>query len=554
MQKPVLSHLFGLLEAFGVKRIVCSPGSRNAALIQQADAHKDIRKYVVVDERSAAFAAFGMALVSKAPVALICTSGSAVLNYAPAVAEAFYQGVPIIVISADRPSEWIDQDDSQTIRQPGVLANISKASYDLDGDRTDDTYLWYTRRIINEGMLRATTPKEGPVHFNVRLDGHVPSTSLPYKARKIEVIRPPQLLQNSVLREFAECAKDKKVMLVAGFMQPDHKVQKAVSLLSSLPNVAVLAETISNLHLERNCFMIDSVLFPVETEGKASELAPDIVISLGGALVSRKLKEFLRTHRPSLHWSLSYADNLVDCFQALTSKIECSPASFIRSLAKWTARAQKNMDNVPQYAALWNSVRNRARKDIGAFPWSDLKAMKIVLDKLPEDTNLFLSNGTSVRYGQIIPYRLTHATFSNRGVSGIEGCSSTAVGGSLVYDKLTCLITGDTSFAYDLGALSSGLADSRMRIVVLDNGGGDIFRFINATRNLSIREKYLCADQQPPFEMLAAAYGWEYFHAETESVLHDELEEFFSPSLRPAILHVDTSSSSNSDILRGFLS
>lgn len=558
--KPIVASLFPLLAAFGVERVVCSPGSRNAALLQSAEHCEALEKYVVVDERSAAFMALGMATVSGKPVALVCTSGSALLNYAPALAEAYYQGVPLVVISADRPSEWIDQDDSQTIRQPGALSHCVKATYDLDGDSREDNYLWYANRVINEGMLKALAPKEGPVHFNIHLDGRVEKISRGkdfHNPRKVELLQPPSRIANEDLKRLAEFAKEKKIMVTAGFMAPDNRLQKGMRLLADLPNVCVMAETVSNLHLHADCYRVDVPLFRLDKK-ECEELRPDIIISMGGALISRQLKEFLRSCEGASHWSLSRADNLIDCFQQLTVKIECSPSAFAGTFAKFLKRLQnsKGETTIPSYRAEWTAVRKKYERTISGLPWCDLKALKVIFDRLPSETNLFLSNGTSVRYGQIIPYRLTHATYSNRGVSGIEGATSTAIGGSIVYGGLTCLITGDMSFGYDVNALASEMAGSNMRIIVIDNGGGDIFRFIPGTKDLEIRETYLCADRKTPIEGLAAAYQWEYFEASDEKTLGKELREFFAPSLRPAILHVKTRSAGedNSKILRRHLS
>lgn len=556
MAKPVVGQLFSLLEQYEVTHVVCSPGSRNAALLLEADARKNLKKIVVVDERSAAFIALGIAMVSRAPVALVCTSGSALLNYSPALSEAYYQGIPLIAISADRPLEWIDQDDSQTIRQPFALSNFVKGNYDLDGDRDNAEYVWYANRVINEGLDKALNIKEGPVHFNIHLDGAVNDQDLSDdRSRKINVWRPSQQLDKDSLREFISVGASGKLMFVAGFMPPDNKLQKAMLRLSSLPNVCIMAETVSNLHLKPSAYMIDTVLFKLSEE-EERELAPDIVISLGGALISRKLKEFLRRNPPKYHWSLNSSDNIIDCFKALTDKLECNPASFLQTFGKRIMRMHATMDPelIPRYGEKWDAIRDECSRDISSRPWSDLKALKIVFGSLPQTTNLFLSNGTVVRYAQIIPHPMVHAVYANRGVSGIEGSTSTALGGSIAYAGFTCLITGDMSFSYDVGALSSQLLSSRLRIIVLDNGGGDIFRFIPATKNLSIREKYLCADREPPIEELAEAYDLKYFYADSEKSLKKAVNLFFENYENGAILHIDTSQCrDNADILRKFL-
>lgn len=551
MQEKLISQFFKLLEAYDVRDVVCSPGSRNAALLMAVDGNDSFRAHVVTDERSAGFIALGMAVASRRPVALVCTSGSALLNYAPAIAEAYYQGVPLVAVSADRPFEWIDQDDSQTIRQPGALSNIVKCEYDLTAKYGDDEdYLWFANRIVNEGLQRCLAPKAGPVHFNIHLDGNVAEEV--YRAenvRKIERITPAQRLSTQQIKEFAERAKGRKIMFTAGFMEPDHKMQKAVSLLASLPNVCVMAETLSNLHLPPECTMVDTALFAMSEEEKHS-LKPDILISTGGALVSRKLKEFLRENQPEEHWNLGVTENIVDCFKALTTQIDCIPYTFLQTLGKLLACDKGG----PDYRREWSEIREKTSVGTDDIGWSDLKALASLFRRLPSDTNLVLSNGTCVRYGQILPLSKTHAIYSNRGVSGIEGCTSTAVGIANVYGGITCLVTGDMSFGYDIAALASGMLTDNLRIVVLDNGGGEIFRFIKATKKLSIREKYLATENRVPIEDLAETYGLRYFYAASEKTLKKALPYFFRKDCGPAILHLDTrNAGDNAAILEKYL-
>ena len=551
----IIGEIFSLLNQYGVEHIVCSPGSRNAALLDEAARHEDFRKLVIVDERTAAFVALGISLVSKKAVALICTSGSAVLNYAPAVAESFYQGLPLIILSADRPEEWIDQDDSQTIQQNQILTNIVKGSYDISALRNDNDYLWYVNRIVNEGLQTALNRKKGPVHFNIHLSGTPDGSSCVDSeiSRRIQVIHAPRKLEQREIKNIADFLKGKNILLVAGFLPPDHKLQQSVSLFSELPIVAVMAETVSNLHLPRECYIIDKVLFPLG-EQESRLLKPDVVISIGGALISRKLKEYLRTYPPQSHISFSYSDNLIDCFKCLTTKIECDPAPVLRMIGNRLMKSSLDSSEYEDsYRKLWNKTREKAMEPTFNFPWCDLKALERVFAAIPEETNLFLSNGTAVRYAQIIPHKPPHSTYSNRGVSGIEGCTSTAIGASLVYSRSTCLITGDMSFSYDIGAITAHIADERMRLIVLDNNGGDIFRFIPATRSLSIREEYLCVAREFPIQSICESFGWEYYYANTMESLEVALDDFFDKSMAPKILHIVTSNSENSKYLTEYL-
>ncbi len=252
--------LYDILLSKGIDEIVLSPGSRNAPLLIGA-ACRPFRRHVITDERTAAFIALGIALAGKKTVALACTSGTALYNYAPAVAEAFYQHIPLIIITADRPLEWIDQDDSQTLIQPGALDKIVKGSYDIPVEHPDDpNEEWYVNRIINEACNLALSGRKGPVHINIRLDNpltevrqYVPSTP-----RIIEYIDNLNLPPH-VYKEIAESLQGKKVMVTAGFMQPDNKLNHALSEFARLPNVCMMCETLSNLTMHISALAIDIV-------------------------------------------------------------------------------------------------------------------------------------------------------------------------------------------------------------------------------------------------------------------------------------------------------
>ena len=259
--------LYDILIEKGVEDIVLSPGSRNAPLLIGA-ACRPFRRHIITDERTAAFTALGISLAANKPVAIACTSGTALYDYAPAIAEAFYQNIPLIVITADRPLEWIDQDDSQTLIQPGALDKIVKGSYDIPVEHADDSNeKWYVNRIINEACNLALSGRRGPVHINIRLDNPLTEV-IPFTEghpRIIEYIDnlnlPPHLY-----KELANQLLGKKILVTAGFMQPDNELNKALSVFSRLPNVALMCETLSNLHLLGDPYSIDTVLSVIENK------------------------------------------------------------------------------------------------------------------------------------------------------------------------------------------------------------------------------------------------------------------------------------------------
>lgn len=543
-----------LLVAHGVTRAVVSPGSRNAPLIVAVSRCGLLRKTVVIDERCAAFVAVGMAAVLQEPVALICTSGSAVLNYAPAVAEAYYRELPLIIISADRPPEWIDQNDSQTIRQSGVLSNIVKSSCYIAAEIGNGLERRVAERTVNDVLLAATTGRKAPVHINLSiaepLDG-MKERKLP-ESRSIELVRPSASLPLVDIRRLAmDVAAPRKIMILGGNHCPSQQLNRALTRLSRHDNIVVLCENITNLHGDRFIDTVDMVLTAVD-ERVLDELAPDVVISFGGAPVSAILKRYLRRVGPE-HWSVGVGEWSLDTYLSLSKRIDTDAASFFAQLASTLRNSGQKCD----YAARWMAVRDNARcqhdRYVAVAPWSDLKAFSLIYAMIPQSWNVQLSNGMSVRYSQIFSSRTIHRSDSNRGVSGIDGCTSTAIGASTVYNGTTLLISGDMSAAYDVGALALPCITPRFKMIVMCNGGGDIFRQVSSTSRLPEREEYFACDVRLPMRQLAAAYGFDFHEANDESSLVKEFKAMGADGSRPSILAVYTPAGVNSVVMNEYI-
>lgn len=556
--KRFCSILFDVLAEKGVKNVVCSPGSRNVPLLLAVSSREKIKKHFAVDERSAGFLGLGISLVSREPVGLVCTSGTALLNYAPAVAEAYYQSIPLVVISADRPMQWIDQDDSQTLRQDGALTNYVKKSYTIPSLGDDNPEMqWYVNRIANDAIAEATGGRPGPVHINIHLGEPLGEkcpkiTTVP---RLISIIEGDSVANKEVIKSLALRLAEKKVMLVAGFQTPDADLQKAVATFSRFENVTVMAETISNLHLDPLYNQVDSVLTAYEPT-LLDKYSADIVISIGGALVSRKLKEYLRRNAHKCeHWSVGRSHTTSDPFMSLTLRIETPAARFFRSINS-VLKKKTLCGETGDFRQLWNNLRIKADRVKSQYSekcgWSELKAFEYILKHLPSDFNLFLSNGTPVRYAQLIKYPLPHASYCNRGVSGIDGSLSTAIGGGIAYKGRSILITGDLSMAYDVGALGLKNVPENFKIIVMDNQGGGIFRFIPSTSELEEREEYLCQAPHLPLRHLAEGYGWEYFDCDNLSTLKNNFEAFIS-SPRKSILKITVEGKHSVEYLKKYM-
>lgn len=537
--KRYCRKLLDIMTRKGVKEMVLSPGSRNAPLLIGAECRENLKAHIVLDERTAAFIALGRGIQSGLPVALGCTSGTALYNYAPAIAEALYQSIPLIVITADRPKEWIDQDDSQTLRQFEALEKIVKASYDIPAESVSESNTdWYVNRIINEAMNTALNNRRGPVHINIQFDNPLSSTvdQQVDSERIVEIVDDSDLSQKTYL-SLAKELYGKRILITAGFMQPNDDLQKSLTRFCQKKNVKILCETISNLHLSPDSYAIDTVLAPLEDNSAPlieKELRPDVVISIGGALVSRKLKEFIRKAPDCECWTLGDTAPGVDCFQKLTKHIEVSPAKFFKGLSKAFYRySRENSCGIePSYKESWKRAFLKTQRLQKAFlmesGWSELTAFQKILSQIPSSSNVFLSNGTAVRYAQLFTDKIHHAYYANRGVSGIEGTSATALGCSMGFNKDTYLISGDMSFAYSPEILGYNSLTDRLKIILINNEGGGIFRFVPSTRDVAQREKLFCSRPLLPTEGICKEYGWEYLHASTESDFNRYMKKFVS--------------------------
>lgn len=544
-------ELLDVLNARGVRTFVVSPGSRNTPLLIGLDARDEIKKIIINDERTAAFAALGYSLASREPVALVCTSGTALYNYSPAIAEAYYQHIPLIVITADRPSQWIDQDDSQTLRQHCAMEKIVKRSFDIHSDAGSGSECasnlfptereWYANRVANEAVTVATSPSQGPVHINIQFADPLNQIeeSVTHEVRTVETLRGENMLSTQTLNTLAGRLAGKRVLIVAGYMPPCDALDHAIRKCAGLPNVAVMCETISNLHLGEENYMIDSLLTHVSEE-ELDELRPDVCISIGGALVSRLLKDFLRRCDRMEHWTVTETEIPADCMQRLAVHVDADPVGFFNGIADASARicskekqAAGNGDRImpgvaPGYGDTVRKIRQKVAAQCDQFlrnaGWTELKALDMLFRRLPADFNLFLSNGTCVRYAQLLTRDAPHASYCNRGVSGIDGGNATALGVAIAYGSTTLLLTGDMSFSYCPEILHLVDDDADLRIVVINNSGGGIFRFIKTTRDLPMREEYFCSSPELQLKGLATAYGWNYLKAEDEVQLEAALD------------------------------
>lgn len=443
--KRNIQQLAALLQAHGVEDIVVCPGSRNAALVHTFSQMGSMRCRSVTDERSAGFQAIGLSLATDRPVAVCITSGSAVANVHPAVCEAFYQGVPLVVISADRPQAWIGQMDGQTMPQQGVFGPMVRRSVSLPEVHTAEND-WHCNRLINEALLEATHGTGGPVHINVPVsepfyEFHTPE--LP----PVRVIRRSADV-SSLARRFAQASRP--MIVVGQYPRP----------LRQLPKGCVMVSEQLGNQREGIRGDLDNLIASIpENEKKA--YVPDLVISLGGHLVSKCMKAFLRGNAPREHWDVNGRGEVRDTFQCLTTIVECGEEELLDALDAQGA------DHA--FTKRWNALALKLKTEGESVVGSLIRL-------LPEGAVLHLANSSAVRMAEHHRIRPDVTVCCNRGINGIEGSTSTAVGYALAHpERPNYLITGDLAFFYDQNALWSQPMPQNLHILLLNNGGGGIF-------------------------------------------------------------------------------
>ncbi|ELV7525499.1 2-succinyl-5-enolpyruvyl-6-hydroxy-3-cyclohexene-1-carboxylic-acid synthase, partial [Flavobacterium psychrophilum] len=441
---PLAQSIIEICNTKGLHHIVISPGSRNAPLTIGFTNNPVFTCYSIADERCAAFFALGIAQQLKKPVALVCTSGSALLNYYPAFAEAFYSQIPLVVISADRPQSKIDIGDGQTIRQENVFANHSLYNANLVENVSEEN-----DAKIQEAIHLATT-KKGPVHINVPFEEPLYETvdTISVNTKIIDFDTENKPLEN--LDVFVNRWNDaKKKLILIGGCDPNVIQQFIIDFLANDTSVVVMTEVTSNVHHANFITNIDAIITPF-TDDDFTNFQPEILITMGGMIVSKRIKAFLRKYKPQQHWHI---DGLraYDTFGSLTKHFEVLPSVFFK---EFIPKINSLESNYLPYSLEIKKVRTQKTNTyLATIPFSDFKAFEIILPKLPLYSQLQISNSSAIRYAQLFSIHSSIEVFCNRGTSGIDGSTSTAIGAAIASGKETILITGDISFLYDSNAL-----------------------------------------------------------------------------------------------------
>lgn len=562
-----------LLKVWGLRYIIVSPGSRNAPLIHCFSQDSFFNCQVVLDEREAAFRAIGLILARRQPTVLCCTSGSAPLNYAPAVAEAYYQNLPLLILSADRPAAWLGQMDGQTLPQPEVFGRLVRAAVTLPEIPSNletlsaQEAIWHCNRLLNEALIACTggglenslvNGASGPAHVNIPLSEPL----FDYSVMALPVVRrivPASFQPQVTARDLVRCwVNSPRRLIVVGQMFRQPELAAVLKELARQEDCVVLAEHLANCAGGDSPVIgnFDQVLSALSPECEAS-FAPDLVLSLGGHIVSKRFKQFLRRNKPQINWRLSPTGDLTDTFQSLTELIRCDLRSFLEELLKemrLVVVSSASPHSVEFYRN-WREASAGLSEPADDLPYSDISALGALLKKLPGGCALHLANSSVLRNAQL--YRLPPGinVFCNRGVSGIEGSLATAWGFAEQYEGPVYLATGDLSFFYGLNSLWNRRKPANLRIFLLNNGGGGIFHHLPGLGGTASLRDFVAAGHQESAAVWARAAGLDYADCDDFPSLKNALTDFTregygSARLLEVFLDMDKSVQTQTDFYR----
>jgi 2-succinyl-5-enolpyruvyl-6-hydroxy-3-cyclohexene-1-carboxylate synthase len=487
----------------GIRHVMISPGSRSAALTLAFVRHGGFRIHTCMDERPAGFIALGIAQQTGVPVVLICTSGSAAYNFAPAVSEAFFQQVPLLVLTADRPKEWLHQYDGQTIYQSEIYGKHVKRSFEISPDYAHTDVQWSINRITNEAVNVAGTVPLGPVHINVPIrEPFYPKESDEFQpSDHIRIIQRQHSevgLSTEVWHELLDEWDDSRRILIAGGQQKgSEELSQVLARITDEWNIPVVGDCITNLGPNDQFIRHHDLFLGAEN---STDLRPDLLVTFGLSFISKELKQFLRKNPPVKHWHVSEDTFLADPTQSMTRQIAVSPDYFFKNVYEkidyqlFTENSEPEKD--PSFLTQWRrreaftgNLKQNYLKNLTTL--NDLTSIDFFFKLINIPIQLHVANSMSVRYVNVLGSDISDAeVFSNRGTSGIDGCVSTAIGAAMVNQKPTFLIVGDVAFLYDRNGLLINELPQNLKIVVINNAGGNIFRMIDGPTGLPELENY----------------------------------------------------------------
>ncbi|MBQ7472583.1 MAG: 2-succinyl-5-enolpyruvyl-6-hydroxy-3-cyclohexene-1-carboxylic-acid synthase [Prevotella sp.] len=535
--KENVNILTALLVAHHIDYAVVCPGSRNAPIVHNLVTCPDIECHPVTDERSAGFYALGMAQATGRPAVVCVTSGSALLNLLPAVAEAYYQHVPLVVISADRPTEWIDQLDGQTIPQPDALGRFVRKAVTLPILQPSSqiphpsSNHWHCNRLVNEALLGCRQQGGGPVHINVPLDEPLYEFTVPeLPQERFLSFAPSTCNRLSLSLCVEEFVAARRPMIIVGQLSLEKLMLEDFREIVSY--AVVLNESLS---IGCGGCHFDELL----AAGKIpDDMKPDFLLYLGDMLVSKRMRHFLRSLPNIPMWQVSEDGQLRDTTMHFTGMIEGHPADVLSMLGQQLEKRKCHLH--PSFVEWWDE--QLAEEDdklvTSNLSYSSSLAVKMLEEHIGDAGDCYTHYANSIAVRLANQYA-AHYVYCNRGVNGIEGSLSTAAGFSLAVDEAVYCVIGDLSFFYDSNALWNQELRDNLRILLLNNGGGGIFEKFEGLKGSPARERFVMAQHKASAEGICRSYNICYRPAHNMEELLRGIDWLVSTlSIRPLLLEV----------------
>ncbi len=545
----------------GINHAVLCPGSRNAPLVLAFTRHREIKSRTFSDERSAAFIALGMAQNLKQTTILLCTSGSAAYNFAPAVAEAYFGHTPLVIFTADRPAEWISQMDGQAIHQAEIFGKHVKKSFQLPQDYEHADSKWAINRIVNEAINLSSQEPKGPVHINAPFrEPLYPSADLTWSysdnVRVINEHTPAyDMTEEQRVTIESHWPENHHVLLVAGQQDVNADLIEAVTTISKQHHLPVLGDVISNLHPLDGVISHADLFLSQASVAIKKTLAPDLLITFGGSVISKQVKNFLREYPAKTHWHIQCAGSVPDTYQSVTCIFNTKATTFLNFLGSLSSKKNFESQKQENYSKLWEVEERRSLRTLNTFfpqkDYAEFEFVREIINHLPATCNLHLANSMSVRYANYIGLHVNHKevhVYANRGTSGIDGCTSTAIGHTLASGIPNVLITGDLAFFYDRNAFWHNYSLPDLRVVLLNNHGGIIFKMIDGPGSVPESEEFFVTRQQLNAKKLCEEFNFDYLKLDNKRKLKNLMKDFFDFDGRTKILELETDIAVNKNI------
>lgn len=549
--------LVALLKKYRIKHIVISAGTRHTPLVVSVENDDFFKTYSIVDERSASFFAIGLIEELQEPVAICCTSGTAAANYVSAANEAFYQQIPLLILTADRNHYYMFQQEEQMIPQENLYCDVCKKVVTLPHVR-DEKDFWYCSRIANEALMELHHGESGPVHINFIVENDYPEIQgiVKFEVENLPDVRKTERLSledlEEVWRERADFLKQSKILIIYGQHGPhtDEEIKNIESFAEKY-NCIISVDLLSNL----NCkYVVPTfALSRALNAEQLKQLCPDVVITMNANSVS-EIKTRISLLKDSFaHWHVSAKGEISDPFKSLPDIIECSPNTFFKKFSE-LGKCTENHCYFEAWEEVYKTIGDNGSLNDIPVDYSAMYATQQFMKRIPQNALLHIANSNSIRLANYFSPKDSIRIFCNRGANGIDGSMSAFVGQAFISGKMSFLLIGDLSFFYDMNSLWSRYIGNNIRIMVCNNSGGAIFHSYPNTTNVPSIDRHIAAQHETSVKDWVISRGFSYYSAKNKEEFDKNIVNLFDEtSSKPIVFEVFTDKDTDADSIRTIL-